>query len=126
MHNDFDRVECDQVSGVFYGDITRFSQYFASFVRLHPAGAGDPHRYGTHTTFVLHDTTDSSRFWTRNGYGVAVCLKERVELLLHEVGIGVTQSFDLGDDTVVVPTATFLLGCPRTAVQALELATALL
>lgn len=87
MHNHFDRIERNKVSGVLYAEILWFSECFHTFVRLHPVGTSDAHGYRTHAALVLHNAADGGRFGAWEGYGVAVCREERVQFLIPEIGV---------------------------------------
>jgi len=104
-------VECDNVTRVLRCDTFWLSQYLPTVCSDDAAGTGDLLRHHAHTTLVFDDTAD--RGWFRADQCVlhAKCMKQWIQLLLSEIRVRVSETFDLLHDTPVVPTLSFDLWC---------------
>jgi hypothetical protein len=102
--------------------IFRFSEDFLPLVCQYLPFASRLEGSHSQATPVFDDTPDGGRFGTREVLLDATRQQQRVQLLLSEVGVLLTQSFDLTLHTPIIPTLPFLLGSTRAAVERLELA----
>jgi len=115
-----ERIEGNAMPGVASFESVRFSLAFLAIDLRDASGAGDALRRNPETATIHDETADCTDLRTRQFLLLAELQKQRMYLFLAEIGMLVSESFDLLDGPGIPQAFAHHRGPPRAGIEALE------